>query len=94
MLYFLLSEALVAAAFALTGLFIALRGPTTPMAVFASIALMLYGVTIPPPMHALVVNAPPLPLWLLVERSLGLGLFVVFLYLFPDGRFNAWTVRR
>jgi hypothetical protein len=92
-LYFLLSESLIAVLFALTGLFIAMRGPKTPMAVFAAVALMLYGVTIPPPMHALVVNAPALPPWLLFERSLGFGLFIVFLYVFPDGRFNTWTVR-
>lgn len=92
-LYFLLTEGLVAAAFALTGLFIALRGPKTPMALFTAAALMLYGVTIPPPMHALIVNAPALPSWLLFERSIGLGLFVVFLYVFPDGRFNSWGIR-
>ncbi len=92
-LYFLVSESLVAVAFAATGLFIALRGRTTAMAAFAAIAMMLYGVTIPPPMHALIVNAPALPTWLLAERSIGLGLFVVFLYVFPDGRFNTWFVR-
>jgi hypothetical protein len=92
-LYFLLSEALIAATFLVTGLFIALRGPKTPMAVFAAIALMLYGVTIPPPMHALVVNAPHLATWVLFERSAGFGLFIVFLYVFPDGRFSTWTVR-
>ncbi len=92
-LYFLLTESLVAAMFAFTGLFIALRGPKTPMAVFAAVAMMLYGVTIPPPMHALVVNAPELSPWLLAERSLGFGLFIVFLYVFPDGRFSTWTVR-
>ncbi|HEY0394147.1 MAG TPA: GAF domain-containing protein [Candidatus Elarobacter sp.] len=93
-LYFLISEALIAATFALTGLFIALRGPKTPMAVFAATALMLYGVTIPPPMHALVVNAPQLAPWVMLERSLGFGLFIVFLYVFPDGRpFSTWTVR-
>ncbi|HEX3464638.1 MAG TPA: GAF domain-containing protein [Candidatus Elarobacter sp.] len=93
-LYFLISEALIAATFALTGLFIALRGPKTPMAVFAAIALMLYGVTIPPPMHALIVNAPQLAPWVMIERSLGFGLFIVFLYAFPDGRaLSTWTVR-
>jgi GAF domain len=92
-LYFLISESLIAATFALTGLFIALRGPKTPMAVFAAIALMLYGVTIPPPMHALVVNTPQLATWVMLERSVGFGLFIVFLYVFPDGRFSTWTVR-
>ncbi|HEY0614777.1 MAG TPA: GAF domain-containing protein [Candidatus Elarobacter sp.] len=92
-LYFLISEALIAATFALTGLFIALRGPKTPMAVFAAIAMMLYGVTIPPPMHALIVNAPQLATWLMLERSVGFGLFIVFLYVFPTGRFSSLTVR-
>jgi hypothetical protein len=92
-LYFLISEALIAATFLLTGLVIALRGPKTPMAVFAAIALMLYGVTIPPPMHALVVNAPQLATWVMFERSIGFGLFIVFLYVFPHGRFSTWTVR-
>ena len=93
-LYFLISEGLIAATFLVTGLFIALRGPKTPMALFAAIALMLYGVTIPPPMHALVVNAPHLATWVLFERSIGFGLFIVFLYVFPDGRpFSNWTVR-
>lgn len=93
-LYFLISEALIAATFALTGLFVAVRGPKTPMAVFAATALMLYGVTIPPPMHALIVNAPQLAPWVMLERSLGFGLFIVFLYAFPDGRpFSTWTVR-
>jgi hypothetical protein len=93
-LYFLISETLIAATFALTGLFIALRGPKTPMAVFAAIALLLYGITIPPPMHALIVNAPQLAPWVMFERSIGFGLFIVFLYVFPDGRsFSTWTVR-
>jgi len=93
-LYFLISEALIAAMFALTGLFVAVRGPKTPMAVFAAIALMLYGVTIPPPMHALIVNAPQLAPWVMFERSIGFGLFIVFLYAFPDGRpLSTWTVR-
>ena len=91
-LYFLLTEGLVALSFAGVAAFLALRGPGTAMSSFAAIALVLYGVTIPPPMHALVVNAPPLPAWLAVERSVGIAAFVVFLYLFPDGRWT-WPAR-
>lgn len=91
--YFLTLEIAVALAFALTGLIIAWHKPATRMTIFAASALMLYGVTIPPPMHALVVNLPFLPLPLRFIRGLGLGLFVSFFYIFPNGRFTPrWTL--
>ena len=94
MLYFLISEALVAAAFALTGLFIAMRGPKTPMAVFAADRDDAVRGHDPPPMHALVVNAPAAAAVAAVRaQRRASGLFIVFLYVFPDGRFTSWTVR-
>jgi hypothetical protein len=91
--YFILSESLVAAAFAVMGLVIAWRGATNGMTVFSAIALMAYGVTIPPPMHALVVSVPALPPALRLERSVGIALFVIFLCIFPEGRFRSWMSR-
>lgn len=91
-MYFLSLEGIVAVTFAVTGLAIAWHRPVTKMTLLAAIALMLYGVTIPPPMHALVVNLPALPLPLRIIRALGLSLFVIFLYLFPNGQFvPRWT---
>jgi hypothetical protein len=37
-----------------------------------------------------VIAVPPLPAVLSLERSLGIALFVIFLYVFPDGRFTSW----
>ncbi len=91
--FMLWSEALCAATFAVVGLIIAWRGAANGMTVFAGIALMTYGATIPPPMHALVVTVPPLPTALVLARSLGIALFVVFLYVFPTGRFRSWISR-
>lgn len=88
--YFLISEALVALAFAVTGLIIVWRARDR-VATLGAVALMLYGVTLPPPMHALVVVVPPLPTLLLLERSLGIGLFIVFLYVFPEDKLTWWT---
>ena len=90
--YFVVLESFVAIAFAVTGLIIAWHRPATQMTTLASVSLMLYGVTIPPPMHTLVVNVPPLPLSLRLIRAVGLSSFVIFFYLFPDGKFTPrWT---
>lgn len=87
------TEALCAVTFAVVGLIVAWRGAANWMTVFSGIALMAYGATIPPPMHAVVVSIPPLPTVLVLERSLGIALFVVFLYIFPTGRFHSWVSR-
>jgi hypothetical protein len=90
--YFLLTESLLALSFAVTGGLIALRGPATWMTIFAAIALMLFGVTVPPPLHALVVQQGSLELPLKLLRAIGLASFIIFFYLFPDGRFALrWT---
>jgi hypothetical protein len=90
--YFLLTESLLALFFAITGGLIALRGPATWMTIFAAIALMLFGVSVPPPLHALVVQQGALELPLRLLRAIGLALFIIFFYVFPDGRFVLrWT---
>jgi hypothetical protein len=91
--YFILTESLIAAAYAAAAAIIAWRATVTRVSVLATTALLLYGVAIPPPMHALVIDLPPLPAVLVLERSLGIALFVVFLYLFPDGRYTSWFFR-
>jgi hypothetical protein len=91
-LYFVGLESILAIAFAVTGLIVAWHRPATPMTFLTSFSLILYGVTIPPPMHALVVNLPSLPLPLRFIRAIGLGSFVIFFYLFPNGKFTPrWT---
>jgi hypothetical protein len=89
--YFLLTESLLALAFAVTGGIIALYGPATWMTIFAAIALMLFGVSVPPPLHALVVQQGALELPLRLLRALGLALFVIFFYIFPDGLITTST---
>jgi GAF domain len=88
--FMLWSEGLCAATFAVVGLIIAWRGAANWMTVLSGVALMTYGATIPPPMHAIVVSIPSLPTILVLERSIGIALFVIFLYLFPTGRFRSW----
>lgn len=62
------------------------------MTIFAAIALILFGVGIPSPLHALVVPQGSLDLPLRLLRAIGIALFVIFFYIFPDGRFVLrWT---
>lgn len=90
--YFLLTESLLALVYAVTGAIVVLRGPTTWMTIFAAIALMLFGVSVPPPLHALVVQQGALELPLRLLRAIGLALFIIFFYIFPNGRFALpWT---
>ncbi len=90
--YFLLTESLLALVFAVTGAIVVLRGPTTWMTIFAAIALMLFGASVPPPLHALVVQQGALELPLRLLRAIGLASFIIFFYIFPNGRFVLlWT---
>jgi GAF domain len=84
--YFLLSEILLALVFAITGGIIALHRSTTRIAMFAAIALMLFGIALPPPMHALVTHQGGINVLLCFVRAIGFALFIIFLYIFPDGR--------
>lgn len=81
--YFLL----LALAFAITGGIIALHRSVTRVAIFAAIALMLFGIALPPPMHALVTHQGRINALLCFVRAIGFALFIIFLYIFPDGRF-------
>lgn len=96
--YFIGSEALSAVAFALTAVIVAWRG-TGPARRLAAMALVLYGVAIPPPMHSLVVDIPgvtsddALHTALAFVRSMGTALFIILLYVFPDGRFATRSAR-
>lgn len=90
--YFLLLESLLALAFTVTGVIIALHRPATGMTIFAAIALILFGVGIPSPLHALVVPQGSLDLPLRLLRAISIALFIIFFYIFPDGRFVLrWT---
>jgi GAF domain-containing protein len=90
--YLLLPEILLALSFAATGAIIALHRPATWMTIFVAIALILFGVSVPPPLHALVVQQGALALPLQLLHYIGLALFIIFFYVFPDGRFvPRWT---
>lgn len=87
--YFLGLESIVAIVYGATALILARHRPMTGMTALASLALMFYGITIPPPMHTLVVNIPAaLPTSVRLIRSIGLGLLIIFFYLFPNGKFS------
>ena len=58
-----------------------------------SLALVMIGATILPSINALVTIQPAWHLLVVLLRAIGIGLaFVLFFYLFPDGKFiPAWT---
>ncbi|WP_414581989.1 GAF domain-containing protein [Scytonema sp. PCC 10023] len=90
--YFLIFELLIALAFMITGVIIAFRRQATWSSVFAALALMMFGATVPPPLHSLVVTEGTFSVSLHLLRSIGLCLFIIFFYIFPDGRFiSSWT---
>ncbi len=90
--FFLLLEGLMAVAFAIAGGAIALRRSPTWITLFTALALIVFGVTVPPPMHTLIVVQHSLSLPLRIMRATGLALFIIFFYVFPDGKFVfRWT---
>jgi len=90
--YFLILESLMALSFAIAATIIALHKPVTWITLFAAVALMMFGASVPPPLHALVVIEDPLSLPLRFMRAIGLCLFIIFFYIFPNGRFVLrWT---
>jgi signal transduction histidine kinase len=90
--YFLVFEVLSMLAYALVAALIFWRKSADWMAVFVALTLLTFGAAVPTPMHALV-TAQPLGGWLgLFVQALGSGSFLIFFYLFLDGRFvPAWT---
>ncbi len=90
--FFIVLEGFLAMAFAVVAGIIALQRQATWITLFAAIALILFGVTVPPALHSLIVQFGELSLLHRLERASGLALFVIFLYIFPDGRFvPRWT---
>ena len=66
--------------------------PRDWLALLAGIALLAFGATLSPSMNDLQMNAPDWTLPYNLMRSLGQGLLFLFLYLFPNGRFQPrWT---
>ncbi len=90
--YFLLLEGLLTLAFTVTGVIIGLHRPATWMTIFTAVTLILFGVGIPSPLHVLVVPQGSLELPVRLVRAIGIALFVIFFYIFPNGRFVLrWT---
>lgn len=80
-----------AAYFALAGL-IFWRTSQDPVALLASLMLVTFGATFPPTLDWLGASDPAWHWPSAFVRTLGLCLFFVFFYVFPDGRFvPAWT---
>ena len=62
------------------------------MAVFVSIALLMFGVAIVPTLDALVMTQSAWRWLALLVRYLGMGLILIVFYTFPDGQFvPRWT---
>jgi hypothetical protein len=90
--YFLLMEGFLALAFVIVAGIIALQRQATWMTLFTASALILFGITVPPPLHSMIVQFGEMTLPIRIERASGIALFVIFLYVFPDGRFvPRWT---
>jgi uncharacterized membrane protein YuzA (DUF378 family) len=76
----------------LIALLLALKRFDDWMAVFVSLVLFVYGVTLTRPLEAFVVLPDRIRWLLFTVRMLAIGSFLVFGYVFPDGRFvPRWT---
>jgi GAF domain-containing protein len=80
-------------AFALAAAAIFQRRSDDRMAVFVSTALLMFGTAVAPTLDALVAIQPAWQLPVLLVRVLGIGLFLLVFYLFPDGQFVPHWIR-
>ena len=78
--FFIVLEGFLAMAFAVVAGIIALQRQATWITLFAAIALILFGVTVPPALHSLIVQFGELSLPHRLERASGLAVFVIFVY--------------
>ncbi|MFM8320437.1 MAG: hypothetical protein ACKOC5_05935, partial [Chloroflexota bacterium] len=96
--YLLLQDVLIVAGYALTGIAIYRSRSDDWITLFISLALITFGVVITSlegdtsPLHSLVTYLGFMDLPVALLQSLGLGMFLLVFYLFPDGLFvPRWT---
>ena len=90
--YFVAAEVASMLVYALTATIIFWRKSDDWMAVFVALTLLTFGAAAPSPMH-LLVTTQPAGGWLgLLLQAVGSASFLIFFYLFLDGRFVPdWT---
>lgn len=85
-------DALNLVAYSLIALVIFLFRSDDHMAIFVSATLFLLGCSLARPLDALVALEPALRLPTMLEIGLATAAFIVFMFIFPDGRFTPrWT---
>jgi signal transduction histidine kinase len=85
-------EVALMSAYSLIATLIFLRKSRNGMALFVSLFLVMFGATLYPSWDTLVESEPSWRLLVSLLRSLGPFSLLLFLYLFPDGRFvPVWT---
>ncbi len=96
--YTITLEILVVVGFTFTALLIFKHKSNDWMTLFVSLALLTFGASITTsegavsPLNSLVTYQPALQLPISIQSSLGMGMFLLVLFLFPDGRFvPRWT---
>ncbi|HEX7587365.1 MAG TPA: hypothetical protein VF478_03535, partial [Anaerolineae bacterium] len=91
-LYFIMLEIVFAAVFCLIGGLLVMRRPNEPLALFASLALVAFGVLIPGTMRVLDTPASGLEYPIHLVQVLGWISFFMSFHVFPDGKFvPGWT---
>jgi len=89
---FIVVEVVLLIAYTTIALVIVWRKPADWMALFVSLFLVTFGATLSPSWDELLESDPSWSIPVNFVRILGLVLLLLFLYLFPDGRFvPRWT---